>query len=83
MTLWLVAATVLLGSLAPLGWICFSSEPLDGLPALELAGAIVTVVLVLLTIALRESFLIDLALVLAALQLVGALIYVRALERGV
>lgn len=83
MTLWLVAATVLLGSLAPLGWICFHSEPLDGLPALELAGVIVTVVLVLLTIALREPFLIDLALVLAALQLVGALIYVRALERGV
>jgi multisubunit Na+/H+ antiporter MnhF subunit len=83
MTLWLVAATVLLGSLAPLGWICFRSDPLDGLPALELAGTIVTVLLVLLTIALREGFLIDLALVLAALQLVGALVYVRALERGV
>jgi multisubunit Na+/H+ antiporter MnhF subunit len=83
MTLWLVAATVLLGSLAPLGWICFRSEPLDSLPALELAGTIVTVLLVLLTIALREGFLIDLALVLAALQLVGALVYVRAFERGV
>jgi multisubunit Na+/H+ antiporter MnhF subunit len=82
MTLWLVTATILLGSLAPLVWVCFRSEPLDGLPALELAGVIVTVALVLLTIGLRESFLIDLALVLAALQLIGALIYVRALERG-
>ena len=59
------------------------AQPLDGLPALELAGTIVTVLLVLLTIALRQGFLIDLALVLAALQLVGALVYVRALERGV
>ena len=83
MTLWLVAATILLGSLVPLGWVCFSSEPLDALPALELAGTIVTLVLVLLTIGLREPFLIDLALVLAALQFVGALVYVRALERGI
>jgi hypothetical protein len=82
MTLWLVAATVLLGSLAPLGWVCWRSEPLEALPALELASTIVTLLFLLLTVALREPFLVDLALVLAGLQLVGALIYARTLERG-
>jgi multisubunit Na+/H+ antiporter MnhF subunit len=80
---WLLAATVLLAALAPLGWIAFRTSALEGLVALELAGIIVTLVFVLLAQGFERSIYADLALVLAPLQFVGALAYVRVFERGV
>lgn len=83
MNAWLLAATILLAALAPLGLVAFRGTPLEGLVALELAGTVVTVVFVLLAQGFHRGIYVDLALVLAALQLVGGLAFARAFERGV
>jgi multisubunit Na+/H+ antiporter MnhF subunit len=79
---WLIGATVLVVSLLPLGWTAFRAEPLEGLVALELAGVVVTAAFVCLAQGFERTTYIDLALVLAPLQFVGALVFVRLLERG-
>ena len=79
MNVWLVAATVLLAGLLPCGWVLLRAQLLDGLVALELSSSIVTVVLVLLAEGFHRSSYFELPLVLAALGLVGALVYVRFL----
>ncbi|HYY32538.1 MAG TPA: monovalent cation/H+ antiporter complex subunit F [Gaiellaceae bacterium] len=79
---WLVAATILLASLAPLVWIVLRDSALEGLVALELAGVVVTMVLLLLAQGFGRTIYVDLALVLAPLQFVGGLVFVRMLERG-
>jgi multisubunit Na+/H+ antiporter MnhF subunit len=79
---WLVAASVLVVCLVPLGWTAFRRSPLEGLVALELSGLVVTASLVCLAQGFDRSTYIDLALVLAPLQFVGTLVFVRMLERG-
>lgn len=79
---WFLAVTVLLAALVPLGWIGFRKPAPDGLVALELAGVVVTLALVLLAQGFERGIYVDLALVLAGLQLVGGLVFTRALERG-
>lgn len=79
---WFLAAVVLLAAVVPLGWTAFRRPAPDGLVALELAGVLVTLVLVVLAQGFQRGIYVDLALVLAALQLVGGLVFTRALERG-
>lgn len=79
---WLLAATILLWSLAPLLWVLARAAVLEGLVALEIAGSIVTIVFLLLAQGFGRTIYVDLALVLAPLQFVGALVFVRMLERG-
>jgi multisubunit Na+/H+ antiporter MnhF subunit len=80
---WLLAAAILLAALTPLGWIAFRGSALEGLVALELASIVVTLVFVILAQGFDRSIYVDLALVLAPLQFVGGLAFVRVLERGV
>lgn len=79
---WLLAATILLWSLAPLLWVLARAAVLEGLVALEIAGSIVTIVFLLIAQGFGRTIYVDLALVLAPLQFVGALVFVRMLERG-
>jgi multisubunit Na+/H+ antiporter MnhF subunit len=78
---WLVAATVLLCGLAPCGFVALRGSRLDGLVALELAGSLVVLVLLLLAQGFQRSVYFSLALVLAAASLVGGLAFARMLER--
>lgn len=80
---WLLAATILLAALTPLGWIAFRGPALDGLVALELGSTVVTVLFVVLAQGFERSIYADVALVLAMLQFVGGLLFVRVLERGI
>ena len=75
-------ATILLASLAPLAWVVLRDSVLEAVVALELAGVVVTMVLLLLAQGFGRTIYVDLALVLAPLQFVGALVFVRMLERG-
>ena len=77
MSVWLVAATVLLGGLVPCGWVLLRGRLTDALVALELASTLVTVVLVLLAEGFHRSSYFTVPLVLAALSFVGALVFVR------
>lgn len=80
MNVWLVAATVLLaGGLVPCGWVLLRADVLAAVVALELAGTLATVVLVLLAEGFHRSSYFTLPLVLAAASFVGGLVFVRFL----
>jgi multisubunit Na+/H+ antiporter MnhF subunit len=74
---WLVAATVLLLGLVPCGWVLLRGKLNDALLAVELAGTLVTLVLLLLAEGFHRSSYFELSIVLAALSFVGAMLFVR------
>jgi multisubunit Na+/H+ antiporter MnhF subunit len=78
---WLLAATVLLGGLVPCGAVAARGSELDGLAALQLAGAVATVALLLLAEGFHRSAYFILPLALPALSFVGTLIFARYFER--
>ena len=79
MNVWLVGATVLLTGLLPCAWVLVRGRLTDAIVALELASTLVTVVLLLLAEGFGRSSYFELALVLAALQFVGTLVFIRFL----
>ncbi len=83
MTVWLGAATALLLGLVPLGLVIIRRPLLEALVALELAGVINTLVLLVLAEAFDRPAFMDLALVLALLALAGGLVFARMVERWV
>jgi multisubunit Na+/H+ antiporter MnhF subunit len=78
---WLVAATILLVALAAPGLVCLRARPLDGLVALELASAVVALVLLLVAEGFHRGAFVDLAIVAAVASFIGSLAFVRLLER--
>jgi multicomponent Na+:H+ antiporter subunit F len=81
MNVWLIAATVLLLGLIPCGVVCLTAPVMDRLVALQLAGVVSTLVLLLLAEGFQRSSYIDLALTLAVLSFTGGLTCARFLER--
>ena len=81
MNAYLVAATVLLGGLVPCGVVGVRGRPIDGLVALELAGALTTLALLLLAEGFDRSAYFSVALTLALLSLVGGLVFARFVDR--
>jgi multicomponent Na+:H+ antiporter subunit F len=83
MNIWLIAATALLLGLIPCGIVCFRAAPMQRLVALEMAGTLDVVILLLLAQGFDQPPFYDLALVLALLSFAGGLVFVRFLERWV
>ena len=82
MNVWLVAATVLLAALAlPLS-VLVRAPHLDALVALELSSTLVVLVLLLLSEGFHRSIYTALPMTLAALSLVGGLVFVRLVRRS-
>jgi multicomponent Na+:H+ antiporter subunit F len=81
MTGWYVAAAVLVAALIPCGWVCLRRGFAEGVVAVQLAGTIAGLALLVLARAEgREPFGL-LAIVLVALSFAGTLIFLRFLER--
>jgi multisubunit Na+/H+ antiporter MnhF subunit len=78
---WEIAAAVLGVALVPCLAVCLLSPPADGLAALELAGVLVSTILMLLSEGFHRQPFIDLAVVLAPMALVGSLTFARLMER--
>lgn len=79
---WIMAAIVLvLGGIVPCLVVSVRASVMEGLVALELAGVISVLVLLLLAEGFQRQPFVDLALVLAVLSFVGALAFVRYMER--
>ena len=76
-----VAATALLAGLVPCGIVCVRARPIDGLVALELVGAVATLVLLCLAEGFHRSAYFDVPVVCAALTFVGGLVFARFLGR--
>ena len=79
MNVWLIGATILLFGLLPCLWLGVRGSPAEALVGMELAGALVTVVLMLLAEGFHRSSYFVLPLVSAVLAFVGALVFVRFL----
>ncbi|HEU4978958.1 MAG TPA: monovalent cation/H+ antiporter complex subunit F [Solirubrobacteraceae bacterium] len=80
---WLIAATILLiALLAPL-YVALRRPLMDALIALEVVGVVQSMVLMLLAQGFHRISLMDPALVLAVMSFIGALAYVRLMERRV
>ncbi len=79
---WLVAATAMMPGLAVCGLVALRGSLGDALVALELAGPVSTTVLACLAMGFDMSVYWDLAIVLAAVQWIGALAFARYLERA-
>jgi multisubunit Na+/H+ antiporter MnhF subunit len=78
---WLWGATALLVGLVPCGWIALRETRLDALVALELAGTVATLTLVLLAQGFERASYYSVPLALAFLSFVGALVLARFLGR--
>jgi multisubunit Na+/H+ antiporter MnhF subunit len=78
---WLWAAAVLTVPLAGLAIVGIRRPLLEGVVALEAAGADATLVLLLLAEGTRRQAFADLAIVLAAMSFAGGVAFVRFLER--
>jgi multisubunit Na+/H+ antiporter MnhF subunit len=81
MNAWLVAAMALLVGMLPLGAATLRRAPLDGLPALQVAGVNASLILAMLAVGLDSRDFFDLALVLALLNFAGTLAFATLLER--
>jgi multisubunit Na+/H+ antiporter MnhF subunit len=74
---WLIGATVLLAALVPCGFVLLRAELESALAALQLAGTVTTLALVLLAEGYSRSSYYTVPVVLAFLSLVGGLVFVR------
>jgi multicomponent Na+:H+ antiporter subunit F len=78
---WLLAAGVLMVALVPCAVVAAREELIEGLVALELAGVLASVALLLMAEGFHRQPFADLAIVLAVLSFAGSLAYARFLER--
>ena len=83
MSVWLVAATVLLAALVLPLFVLVRAPRIDALVALELVSVVVTLVLLLLSEGYRRSIYTTVPLVLAAVSLVSGFVFARFMERRV
>ena len=81
MSVWMLAAIVLVALLVPLAALAALGTPDDGLVALEMASVVAAVALLVMAQALDRELLADLALVLGVASFVGGVAYATLLER--
>lgn len=81
MNLWLGAATAVIAALFPTSWMALRGAPERRLVGLQMAGILITLALVLLTVGFGRSPFIDLALTLAILAFGSGLVFARFLEK--
>ncbi len=82
MNAFLIAATVLIASLAPLLAIASLRRPIDGLVALEAAGAVATLTLLCLSVGLGQPTFFTVPVVAAVASWIGCLVFARFLGRS-
>lgn len=78
---WEIAAAVLGAAVIPCLGVCLLTGAMRALVAFELAGTLVTTVLMLLSEGFHRQPFVDLALLLALLSVVGAMAFARLMEK--
>jgi multisubunit Na+/H+ antiporter MnhF subunit len=81
MSKWEIAAAVLGCSMLPCMGVCVLTRATHALAALEVAGALLTSILMLLSEGFRRQPFIDLAVVFAVISMIGAIAFARLMER--
>lgn len=72
-----IAGTILLAGFLPLGVVAVFSREIDGLAALELCGALATLVFLCLGEGFHRSAYFDVPVITAAATWIGGMIFVR------
>jgi multisubunit Na+/H+ antiporter MnhF subunit len=78
---WLWAAVVLILLMAAVSWVAARRRAADGLVALELAGLLGALAMMLISEGTRRQGFIDLGLVLAVMSFIGAIAFIRFMRR--
>ena len=78
---WLWAAVVLIALILALTWVAARRHAADGLVALELAGTLAALVMMLIAEGTRRQGFIDLGLVLGVMSFIGVIAFVRFMRR--
>jgi multisubunit Na+/H+ antiporter MnhF subunit len=78
---WQLAAVVLAGAIVPCLAACVFATATRALPALELAGTLLSSALMALCEGTHRQPFIDLALVFAVLSMLGAMAFARLMEQ--
>ncbi len=78
---WEIAAALLGAGLLPCLVICLVTDVAHGLVALEVAGVLLTTILMVLSEGFHRQPFIDLALTFAFLSLAGGVVFARLMER--
>jgi multisubunit Na+/H+ antiporter MnhF subunit len=81
MNAFLIAATVLIAALGPLLAAASLRRPIDGLVALEAAGAVAVLALLCLSAGLGQSILFVLPVIGVVVSWIGGLVFARFLGR--
>ena len=81
MNAFLLAAIVLLATLAPLLFVMVTADPIDGVVALELAGATIVLILLCLSEVYHRGVYFNVPMIAAAMVWVGSLVFARFLGR--
>lgn len=76
------ALVLIVGGLAPATWLGLHGEPLRRLVGLQLAGAVLVPVLLLLTYGYQQTGYLIVPLVLAVLSFAGIMVFLRLLGRA-
>lgn len=81
MNIWELAAEVLIFALVPLTWMAVRGEVRRRLVAFFMAGVVITLLLMLLTMAFHRMPMMDVALALALMSFGGGIVFARFLAR--
>jgi multicomponent Na+:H+ antiporter subunit F len=78
---WELAAQVMIFSLAPLAWTAMRGDPRLRLISFYMAGVVVTLLMMILTMAFNRMPMMDLAITLALMSFGGGIVFARFFER--
>jgi multicomponent Na+:H+ antiporter subunit F len=79
--IWEIAAEVMIFSLLPLAWSAMRGTPEHRLVSFFMAGVVITLLLMLLTMAFNRMPMMDLAVTLALMSFGGGVVFARFFER--
>ena len=82
MNLWMIASIALLFALVPCGWLALTSTVQKRLVALETAGILCTIELMLLTMSFNRMPMMDLAVALGLLSFGAGMVFAHFLARN-
>lgn len=79
--IWMIASVATLIALVPAGWLAMTAEAEQRLVALEMAGILCTLEMMLLTMAFHRMPMMDLAVALALLSFGSGMVFAHFLAR--
>lgn len=81
MNFWELAAQVMIFALLPLAWMAMRGDARHRLVAFFMAGVVITLLMMLLTMAFNRMPMMDLAITLALMSFGGGIVFSRFFER--